>query len=82
MHDIGKIGIPDRLLQFNGKLTREEMQIVQAHTTIGYDVKDSPSKYLRTVAIIAHSHHERFNGSGYPHGLPEKIFHSKLASFQ
>ncbi|MBA2690768.1 MAG: HD domain-containing protein, partial [Burkholderiales bacterium] len=70
MHDIGKIGIPDRILQFNGKLSREEMQVMQTHTTIGYDLlKDSPSKYLRTAAIIALSHHEKFDGKGYPNGL-------------
>lgn len=70
MHDIGKIGIPDRILQFNGKLSREEMQVMQTHTTIGFDLlKDSPSKYLKTAAVIALSHHEKFDGSGYPHGL-------------
>ena len=70
MHDIGKIGTPDRILQFNGKLSREEMQVMQTHTTVGYELlKDSPSKYLKIAATIALSHHEKFDGSGYPHGL-------------
>jgi two-component system, response regulator RpfG len=70
MHDIGKIGTPDRILQFNGKLSREEMQVMQTHTTVGYELlKDSPSKYLKIAATIALSHHEKYDGSGYPHGL-------------
>lgn len=70
MHDIGKIGIPDRILQFNGKLSREEMQVMQTHTSTGYDLlKDSPSRYLKTAAVIALSHHEKYDGSGYPYGL-------------
>jgi two-component system response regulator RpfG len=70
LHDIGKIGIPDRILQFNGALSPEEKQIMQTHTTIGYDLlKDSMSKYVRMAAVIAHSHHEKFDGTGYPHGL-------------
>ena len=69
MHDIGKIGIPDRILQFSGKLSREEMLVMQTHTTIGFDLlKDSPSKYLKAAAIIALGHHEKFDGSGYPQG--------------
>ncbi len=74
MHDIGKIGIPDRILLKRGKLTREEWEIMKTHTSIGYEIlKDSPSKYLQLGAIIARHHHERFDGSGYPKGLAGEL---------
>ena len=70
MHDIGKIGIPDAILLKPGRLTPEEFKIMQQHTEVGYEIlKDSPSKYLQTGAVIALSHHEKFNGLGYPHAL-------------
>jgi two-component system response regulator RpfG len=73
MHDIGKIGIPDNILLKPGKLTPEEMKVIQTHTTIGYEIlRDSPSDYLQTGAIIAQSHHERYDGAGYPHNLSGK----------
>ena len=69
MHDIGKIGIPDRILQKPGKLTPEEWEIMKQHTEIGWRMFcNSKSPLLRAVADIALSHHERFDGSGYPHG--------------
>lgn len=70
LHDIGKVGVPDNILLKQGPLTGQERQIIEAHTTMGYDIlKDSPSKYLQTGAIIALQHHEYFEGGGYPHGL-------------
>ena len=70
LHDIGNIGVPDSILQSNTKLAPEEIQVVQTHTIVGYELlKDNPSKYLRAAAIIAHSHHERFDGHGYPQRL-------------
>ncbi len=70
MHDIGKVGIPDRILLKPGKLNPQEWEVMKTHTTIGYDVlKDSSSSLLRMGAEIAHSHHEKFNGQGYPQGL-------------
>lgn len=70
MHDIGKIGIPDDILRKPGRLTHAEFEIMKQHTLIGYEIlKDSPSKYLQTGAVIALSHHEKFNGTGYPHQL-------------
>ena len=67
MHDIGKVGIPDKILLKPGKLNAEEWEVMKTHTTIGYEVlKDSSSSLLRMGADIAHSHHERFNGQGYP----------------
>src|SRR3990172_7008185 len=70
MHDIGKVGIPDKVLLKPGKLTPEEWEVMKTHTTIGYDVlRDSSSPLLRMGAEIAHSHHEKYNGQGYPLGL-------------
>jgi two-component system response regulator RpfG len=70
MHDIGKIGVPDSLLRKPGPLTTEERKVMELHTVIGYEIlKDSRSIYLQRGAQIALSHHERFDGSGYPHGL-------------
>ena len=70
MHDIGKIGIPDAVLQNPGELTAVSRAIMQSHTTIGNEIlRDSPSCYLQMGAVIAQSHHERFDGEGYPQGL-------------
>lgn len=70
MHDIGKIGIQDAILLKPGRLTTDEFNIMQRHTLLGYEIlKDSPSKYIQTGAIIALSHHEKFNGQGYPNSL-------------
>jgi two-component system response regulator RpfG len=73
MHDIGEIGVPDGILQKQGKLTRDEIAIMQTHTRIGHEIlKDSPSRFLQAAATIAQSHHERFDGAGYPAGLKGK----------
>jgi two-component system response regulator RpfG len=70
MHDIGKIGIPDHILLKPGKLLPEEFTVMKQHTRIGYEIlKDSPSRYLQMGAVIALGHHEKYDGSGYPHGL-------------
>ena len=70
MHDIGKIGIPDHILLKPGGLAADETINMQRHPRIGYDIlKDSPSKYLRTGAVIALGHHEKFDGTGYPSQL-------------
>ena len=70
MHDVGKIGIPDHILNKPGALTRDEFEIIKTHTTIGYDIlKKSQYKILKLAATIALSHHERWDGSGYPAGL-------------
>ncbi len=70
MHDIGKIGIPDKVLLKPGKLNAEEWQIMQTHTTIGHGIlANSQSKYIQLGAVIALNHHERFDGNGYPNGL-------------
>ena len=70
MHDIGKIGIPDAILLKPGKLTTDEWEVMKQHTIIGYDIlAKSNSPYLQMAASIALSHHERWDGNGYPNGL-------------
>ncbi|PBQ29852.1 HD-GYP domain-containing protein [Shewanella algae] len=70
MHDIGKIGIPDHILLKPGKLTPEEYRIMQGHTKIGADILgDDASPLLQMAAEVARSHHERWDGNGYPEGL-------------
>lgn len=70
MHDVGKIGIPDYILLKPGKLTFEEFEVMKNHAKLGHELlKGSGSEILRAGAAIAISHHEKFDGSGYPHGL-------------
>jgi putative two-component system response regulator len=70
MHDIGKIGVPDRILQKGGTLTEEEWIIMKTHTTMGANIlKDSSVPFIQMGARIADCHHERWDGSGYPRGL-------------
>ncbi|MBY6261878.1 response regulator [Azospirillum sp. 412522] len=70
MHDIGKIGIPDMILLKPGRLTPEEMTVMRQHATIGHRIlADSDIPLLRLAAEIAVSHHEKFDGTGYPGGL-------------
>jgi len=67
MHDVGKIGIPDTILNKPGRLTQEEFEIIKTHTLIGYDIlKHSDREIMRAAADIALEHHERWNGKGYP----------------
>lgn len=70
MHDVGKIGIPDSILMKPGKLTDEEFDIMKTHTTIGAKIlADSKAEILKLASQIAISHHEKWNGKGYPQGL-------------
>jgi putative two-component system response regulator len=70
MHDVGKIGIPDSILMKPGKLTKEEFEIIKTHTLIGGKLlKNSKSDILQLAEQIALSHHEKWNGTGYPKGL-------------
>ncbi|MEJ1958356.1 MAG: HD domain-containing phosphohydrolase [Nitrosomonadales bacterium] len=70
MHDIGKVGTPDLVLLKPSRLTIEEFAIMKRHAVTGYEVlKNSESPLLKTAAEIAHTHHEKFDGSGYPRGL-------------
>jgi len=73
LHDIGKISVPDAVLLKPGKLTEEEFEIVKKHTIWGYELlKDTQSSFLFEGAMIALTHHERWNGKGYPQGLAEE----------
>lgn len=70
MHDIGKVGTPDTILLKPGRLNLDEMDIMRRHALIGYNIlKSSEAKMLQLAAEIAYSHHERFDGTGYPNGL-------------
>jgi len=75
LHDIGKVGVPDRILQKPGKLTGEEFGIMETHSTIGaetlreVDRKHPGNSFLCLGIQIAEAHHEKWDGSGYPHGL-------------
>jgi response regulator RpfG family c-di-GMP phosphodiesterase len=76
LHDVGKIGIPDSILLKPGKLTKGEWEKMKTHTTIGYDIlKNSESTFLKTGAIIALTHHEKYDGTGYPNALKEDEIH-------
>ncbi|MCK4888355.1 MAG: HD domain-containing protein [Candidatus Aminicenantes bacterium] len=73
MHDIGKIGIPDLILNKPGKLTVAEFEVIKTHTTIGASLlRGSKSEILQLGEVIALSHHEKWDGNGYPYGLKGK----------
>lgn len=70
MHDVGKIGIPDAVLRKPGKLDDEEWRVMREHVRIGAEIiGEHPSGLLRMARIIALTHHEKWDGSGYPKGL-------------
>jgi len=75
LHDIGKVGIPDSVLLKPGKLTEDEFEIMKTHTTIGAEtlsaaMQHNPdAEFLRMARDIALTHHERYDGTGYPQGL-------------
>ncbi len=76
LHDIGKVGIPDRILLKPSKLTFEEFELMKTHTTLGFDAIEQAEKalgfevpFLRTAKEITLSHQEKWDGSGYPQGL-------------
>lgn len=75
LHDIGKVGIPDHILLKPGKLTKEEWEIMKTHAKLGSDAiemaerdAETPVEFLAIAKEIAHFHHEKWNGSGYPEG--------------
>jgi putative two-component system response regulator len=71
LHDVGKIVIPDNILRKPGPLTDDEFAVMQTHTTVGSEMfgADTPSATIAMAASIARSHHEHWDGSGYPDGL-------------
>ncbi|MDH3942927.1 MAG: HD domain-containing protein [Anaerolineae bacterium] len=73
LHDIGKISIPDRMLNKAENLNPDEWEIIKSHTTIGASLlHGTPSRIMQQGEIIALGHHERWNGSGYPKGHTEE----------
>jgi putative two-component system response regulator len=76
MHDIGKVGIPDSILNKPGKLDADEWEIMKTHAEIGYDMlKFSERPLLKAAATVALTHHEKFDGSGYPAGTVGEDIH-------
>jgi len=76
MHDVGKIGIPDAILNKPGKFTDEEFEIMKSHAEIGYSMlKHSSKSILKAASIVAYEHHEKYNGRGYPQGLKGEEIH-------
>jgi len=68
LHDIGKIGVPDRVLNKPGKLTSDEIADIQTHPRIGYNILSRLPKFREVAGIVLY-HHERYDGKGYPDGL-------------
>jgi putative two-component system response regulator len=77
LHDVGKIGIPDRILLKPGKLDQTEFDIMKLHTTIGGNILSDAARYpvIEAGSIIARQHHEKWDGSGYPSGLKREEIH-------
>ena len=76
MHDIGKVGIPDSILNKNGKLDSAEWEVMKTHAQIGYEIlRTSKREILQAAAIVSYTHHERWDGSGYPLGLKGEDIH-------
>lgn len=76
MHDIGKVGIPDAILNKPGKLTKDEFEKIKTHSQLGYKMLNhSKRPILQVATIIAREHHEKWDGSGYPRGLAGNDIH-------
>jgi response regulator RpfG family c-di-GMP phosphodiesterase len=76
MHDIGKIATPDAVLLKPGRLTPEEWEVMKQHPTVGLQILDGSQRpILKAAAVIAHQHHEKWDGSGYPQGLKGDQIH-------
>jgi response regulator RpfG family c-di-GMP phosphodiesterase len=76
MHDIGKVAIPDAILNKPARFTPEEFEKMKEHAQLGFDMlKHSERSLLKMAAIVAYEHHEKYNGSGYPRGLKGEDIH-------
>jgi response regulator RpfG family c-di-GMP phosphodiesterase len=76
MHDIGKVGIPDNILNKPGKFTDKEFEIMKQHSKIGYDMLSGTDKpLLKAASIVAYEHHEKWSGGGYPRGIKGEEIH-------
>jgi response regulator RpfG family c-di-GMP phosphodiesterase len=76
MHDLGKVGVEDAILKKPGRLTEDEYRQMTKHSEMGYEIlKYSERPLLQTAALIAHQHHEKWDGTGYPQGLSGNDIH-------
>jgi HD-GYP domain-containing protein (c-di-GMP phosphodiesterase class II)/ribonuclease BN (tRNA processing enzyme) len=76
MHDIGKVAIPDSILNKPGRFTESEFEIMKRHAELGHQmIKDSDRPLFQTASIVAYQHHEKWDGSGYPRGLSGEDIH-------
>jgi len=76
MHDIGKIGIPDSILNKPGKLTEEEFSVMKEHALLGYEILSASDKgMLKAAAVLAYEHHEKWDGTGYPNSISGENIH-------
>lgn len=76
MHDVGKIGVPEAILNKPGKLTSEEFLVIKSHARIGYEILNKSQRpIMAAAAIAAFEHHEKWDGTGYPRGLNGEAIH-------
>ena len=76
MHDIGKVGIPDAILNKPGKLSDDEFEIMKTHSEIGFNIlRGSNKPIIKAAAVVAYTHHEKYDGTGYPKGTRGKKIH-------
>ena len=76
MHDIGKVAIPDAILNKPGRFDEEERRVMDTHAKLGYEMlKNSHRPLLQLAATVAYEHHEKWDGSGYPRGLKGEEIH-------
>ncbi len=76
MHDIGKVAIPDEILKKPGRFTKSERKIMETHAQLGYEMtRHSKRPLLQAASIVAHEHHEKWDGTGYPQGLAGEDIH-------
>lgn len=76
MHDVGKVAVPDAILNKPGKLTPDEFDVIKNHANYGYAMLNhSKREIIQTAAIIAYQHHEKYDGTGYPNGLAGDDIH-------
>ena len=76
MHDIGKVGIPDAILHKPGRLTEDEFAIMKTHSEIGFNIlRGSNKPIIKAAAVVAYTHHEKYDGSGYPKGTKGDKIH-------
>ncbi len=76
LHDVGKVGIPDGILNKPMKLHGQEWEVMKTHASIGYEIlKNSKRTIIQAGAVIAQDHHEKWDGSGYPSGKKGEEIH-------